>query len=312
MINFKPSFDVSTLCGLSTVNCATEILKNTTDDVVKQTDLVKLVSQTLDMSDDSVRGTLLGGDLTPPKHKLRGTSQFIKNWALCKTSNNRVRFVRKSSNRLDDFEVVKPTYDTPSKASARERRCVWCIRQIETETPKVLTLAGPEALDVQAMLKHKPNAEIFNVDTNAAVLEKSAALGLPMTNHHMDISKFIRKTSHLDLLNYDTDGYFGKKLVDNLRYINKKYLANYIAMTIHGHERIRNHGQFSNNFRAKYGNEENAISKYLINLMSNYDLLDEFIYHRNENKVSPMRTMIFKLHPDKLQIVTDWENLLTF
>jgi len=299
VITLNSLFDAKKLAKMSTIECGVAILKYAVDDEIPKAKLTEFVANKKKISVASVNGTLYGGNITPMPHKLMGSKEFKKNWVTCKSSTGQVRFVRKTSKKNKPEEHVILSYDTEGKREARKNGVEKYLKKFKKTNPIILTMAGPEALDVKSLLNVKPNAIIHNVDNNPNVLEFSMKLGLPMLNYFGNISSLVENMpkEYYDIINYDSDGYLSNGMAETLKTINRKRAGKYVCLTLQNLKNIRNHGKFANYLREKYGKYDNPTLMYLYTEpMTNYEIVDAFTYNRNQDNMrsKSMRTIVYK------------------
>jgi hypothetical protein len=185
------------------VKVAIELLKNTDEIEIKQTDLLLKVSKITGYSTESVRGTIIG---TPP-HKLYGSPYFKEHWAFCRRPHARI--VRKEFVKAED--VYETNYDTENKREARRRAFAPLVNK---ESAKILTMAGEHGRDVEDLLNINSNFEIHNVEYIEDILNKFKEKGLPVKqNYFGNIENYIKESKEtFTYIYYDAISYACRKI----------------------------------------------------------------------------------------------------
>ncbi len=267
---------------LSMRKYALQYLQYTRRHEISQVDFLTQICKKLKRSRESVRGTLVGGG-----RKLFGQPSFKRAWCVCmpdKTTGKPTRYVRRKYIQPGDVEVGM-SYDTPAKKLARTRG----LQYLTPGKKKVITLAASEGYCVEEILRRCPEAEITNVERDAAVLKHWKSKNIPTRNFQGTLSKFLRSpefaANQYDTLNADLMGYACRSLDNDLVILNQLANVKYIVLTILGIKDFRNHGQWVEQARAKY-HRSDPTREWIQRTLPRYQLKDAWFYNREPEKGS--------------------------
>lgn len=268
-----------------------DILFTLKEDYILLTDLISQTSKITGYTYASVYGSsFLGTD------KFVVEDWFISSYALLNKDTLPRRIAKKSYLERIGFIVknLAISYDSKPKVKARE----FIFNEITgIDRPRILTLAGEQGLDVKMVMERSKNPNIDNVEKYTNILEKYQELNYPTNDHKMSFTKFIRAHQYrkYDLMNYDTMGYLWKYIAADMLYINLNKMTNCVCLTLTNIKKIRNHGPFADFVREKYEDFDDPTKSYLVDIMTNYDLVSEHKYKQRFKKGNGMRIFKFKL-----------------
>lgn len=272
---------------MQTINdYAVKILKSTEKEI-KQTDLLKIISNKTGYSIESVRGSMLGIG----KGRLQTLNYFKNNWFYVR---NPTRFIRKEFSKNN--EIYKINYDTEEKQRYRTR-IIAELAKLNINNPRILTLASNTGFCVRDFRKNFNNCEIINIERDFDILESFKKLDFKnIKNIHSELSDFIINNKlKFDLMNLDLMGYFSHSKVPMFEKINTKK-PKIVAINMQYSKNPRNHGTYVDFLIDKYKKNNDIIKSALEDIFNNYNIVDEIIYNRDATKkCRKMRTFIFKL-----------------
>jgi hypothetical protein len=262
---------------------AVDFLKKTKKSSILQVDLLDFISNETGFSKESVRGTIIGS--TP--HKLFGQAYFKSNWVFCRKPARIVRKGRESN-------IYKVNYDTEAKKAARAR----IFKPLQhLKNGNIVTMAGEHGHCVKQLLDINPDFNIINCEYQIEVLSQFKRKQLSTENHIGFIGEFLEHDVRpLDFVYYDSLSYACDYMNRDFSLINKTKKVRYLAITLMGIKRFRNHGKFANWARATFEKHEDPTEEWIKHVLDNYKLIDSFYYNRDPNNNSrPMRLFLLEL-----------------
>lgn len=258
-------------------NVALSVLRRCRRKEIPQTELIRTVAEITGFTSESVRGTIIGGG-----RKLFGTDEFKKTWVVCqpdKALGKPKRFVQRRYRKATDVEFSLH-YDTPSKKEARERG----MKDLKPGRQKIITLAATEGYCVKEILRRCPQAEIINIERDADILAQWKRKGITTTNIHSTLLDFVFSPRFLlhqySFLNADLMGYPCPSLHKMLERVNMVGNIQTIALNTLGLHNFRNHSEWKTKMEARYRSTD-PTRQWLVALMSNYRIVDEWFYNRD-------------------------------
>jgi len=286
------------------VKRAEQFMRRTKKNTVTQTDLLEHLSKLTKYDTESVRGTVIGGGI-----KLFGRSSFKSRWLVCdrnKEAGRPKRFVRRGTEDLHDV-VAEIEYDTPNKKAARERGLKY-LKQRQTGTQKIITLAAAKGHCVRHILEICPNAEITNIERETDVLSEFKKTRLRANNFAGSLSQFIQSDefsrSRYRLANIDLMGPASPTKDRDFRRMNALANVEIITITLQGIKNFRNQpGKWKIHAMDVYGSVEDTerdpeldpTRNWIVDIMNNYRLIDEWFYVREPEKGSrAMRVFVLE------------------
>ena len=276
---------------MSQLKVAVEMLRNTANVTIKQTDLLSHVAYQTGTARDSVRGTVIG----MPSNKLMGQQYFKDNWVYCRDNGKEpTRFVRKGHEKPG--EAYEVDYDTPNKKAARERILEPLKRITVTNPyPKVLTMGGDQGLCVRRILEISPLAHVFNAEKQEDIFQLYQSLGYRSIDFCQTIGDVIRSNKlTFDLINYDSLSYACDYIDDDMQHVNKTQNTSWFAFTQLNIQRFRNHGVWARWAKKKFYKYDDPTREWIKFRLDNYVLTDHFVYNRDPSKnTRSMRVFLF-------------------
>lgn len=279
----------------SMMTAAKRFMQGTRCREVLQGDLLTIIAKKTGCSRESVRGSIIGG---ANGRKLFGQPEFKKHWVVCiadKSRGKRKRFVRRPYITPEDIEATID-YNTSNKQKARERG----LKHLKSgpQKVKVITLAAAEGYCVKLILKRCPKAEIINVECCPTTLAEWQKKGIPTQDRLCYVADFIRseefQQNQYKLFNLDLMGYACPSLGEDLTHLNTLANVEIIVLNIAGRRRFRNTGARFNRMRTRYYSDD-PIREWVLDMVPNYRVLDEWFYKRESVRpCPPMRMFVLK------------------